>query len=123
MLFITLPEALLYWWIGRKHKVRLVHLNNIMGSQLAGILAAKMLNVPCIGHLRDFEEVDRVTKVYARLIDYHIAISGAIKDNLINLDVPREKIAVVYDAIDLQDFDDTVSMLSCVIREFNLSMG
>ncbi|MGB3225548.1 MAG: glycosyltransferase family 4 protein [Desulforhopalus sp.] len=109
LLFITLPEALRYWRIGRKYKVRLVHLNNIMGSQLAGILAAKMLKVPCIGHLRDFEEVDRVTKLYARLIDYHIAISSAIKENLLNLDVPREKIAVVYDAIDLQDFDDTVS--------------
>lgn len=119
LLFITLPEALRYWQIGRKHKVRLVHLNNIMGSQLAGILAAKLLNVPCIGHLRDFEQVDRVTKFYARLVDCHIAISGAIKDNLLNLDVPSQKIVVVYDAIDLQDFDDT---LSCdqLRRELNL---
>jgi glycosyltransferase involved in cell wall biosynthesis len=109
LLFITLPEALRYWQIGRKHKVRLVHLNNIMGSQLAGILAAKMLNVPCIGHLREFEQIDRITKFYARFIDSHIAISGAIKDNLLNLDVPSQKIVVVYDAIDLQDFDDTVS--------------
>jgi glycosyltransferase involved in cell wall biosynthesis len=69
-----------------------------------------MLGVPCVGHLRDFEEVDRVTRLYARLIDLHIAISGAIKDNLLRLDVPDEKIVVVYDAIDLQDFDDTVSI-------------
>jgi glycosyltransferase involved in cell wall biosynthesis len=120
LLFITLPEALRYWKIGRRHKVRLVHLNNIMGSQLAGILAAKMLNVPCIGHLREFEEVDRVTRFYARLIDFHIAISGAIKDNLLRLDVPCEKIVVVYDAIDLQDFNDTVSC-NHLRQELNLN--
>ena len=120
LLFITLPEAVRYWRIGRVYKVRLVHLNNIMGSQLAGILAAKMLGVPCVGHLRDFEEVDRVTRLYARLIDLHIAISGAIKDNLLRLAVPGEKIVVVYDAIDLQDFDDTVS-IGHLRQEFSLN--
>jgi glycosyltransferase involved in cell wall biosynthesis len=109
LLFVTLPEAVRYWKIGRKNKVRLVHLNNIMGSQLAGIIAAKLLDVPCVGHLRDFEEVDRVTKLYARWIDVHVAISGAIKENLLRLDVPNERIVVIYDAIDLQDFDDTIS--------------
>jgi glycosyltransferase involved in cell wall biosynthesis len=120
LLFITLPEAVGYWKIGRMYKVRLVHLNNIMGSQLAGILAAKMLGVPCVGHLRDFEEVDRVTTLYARLIDLHIAISGAIKDNLLRLLVPDEKIVVVFDAIDLQDFDDTVS-IGHLRQEFGLN--
>ena len=120
LLFITLPEAVRYWQIGRKHKVRLVHLNNIMGSQLAGILAAKMLGVPCIGHLRDFEEVDWVTRLYARLIDVHIAISTAIKVNLLRLAVPEEKIFVVHDAIDLQVFDDTVST-DQLRQEFSLN--
>jgi len=120
LLFITLPEAVCYWQIGRQYKVGLVHLNNIMGSQLAGILAAKMLNVPCVGHLRDFEEVDRVTRLYARFIDLHIAISGSIKDNLLRLAVPDEKIVVVHDAIDLQDFDDTVS-IGHLRHEFSLN--
>lgn len=120
LLFITLPEAVRYWKIGRKYKVGLVHLNNIMGSQLAGILAAKMLNVPCVGHLRDFEDVDRVTRFYARFIDFHIAISDAIRDNLLRLAVPEEKITVVYDAIDLQDFDDTVS-IGHLKQEFKLN--
>ena len=120
LLFITLPEAVRYWRIGRQHRVRLVHLNNIMGSQLAGILAAKLLGVPCVGHLRDFEEVDRVTRLYARLIDFHIAISNAIKDNLLALGVPEENLAVVYDAIDLEEFDDSVSV-DYLRQEFNLS--
>lgn len=109
LLFVTLPEAFRYYQIGRQHKVRLVHLNNIMGSQLAGILAAKFLRVPCIAHLRDFEEVDGVTKFYAKLIDVHIAISGAIKENLLRLDVPVEKISLIHDAIDIDDFNKNIS--------------
>ncbi|MBL4903599.1 MAG: glycosyltransferase family 4 protein [Desulfocapsa sp.] len=109
LLFVTLPEAIRYYRIGRKNKVCLVHLNNILGGQLAGIWAAKMLGVPCVAHLRDFEEVDGVTKFYAKFIDSHIAISGAIKDNLLRLKIPEEKIDTIYDAIDLDDFNDQLS--------------
>lgn len=99
-LFVTAPEAWRYYRLGRRHGVRLVHLNNILGSQLAGILAAKLLRVPCVAHLRDFEEVDGMTRFYARLIDHHVAISSAIRQNLLDLGVPPEKISTVHDAID-----------------------
>jgi glycosyltransferase involved in cell wall biosynthesis len=120
LLCVTLPEAVRYTLIGKKHGARLVHLNNIMGSQLAGILAAKFLGVPCVAHLRDFEEVDDVTKMYSKMIDAHIAISGAIKENLLRLAVAEEKITIVHDAIDLQDFDDTLSCDS-LRKEFHLT--
>lgn len=109
LLFITLPEAIRYYQLGRECKVQLVHLNNIMGSQMAGIIAAKLLGVPCIAHLRDFERVNFVTKMYAKMIDAHIAISGEIKKNLLHLGIPEEKIFVVHDSIDLHDFDVTLS--------------
>ncbi len=120
LLFVTLPEAIRYYQIGRKYKVRLVHLNNIMGSQLAGILAAKFLNVPCVGHLRNFEEVDGVTKFYAKLIGVHIAISGAIRENLLHLAVPEKKIFLIHDAIDLDDFNSTIQC-EYLRKEFNLN--
>jgi len=107
VVFVTLPEAFRYFCLGRKHQVALVHLNNILGSQLAGILAAKLLRVPCVAHLRDFEEVHPITSFYASLVDHHIAISGAIRDNLRQLGVPVEKITVVHDAIDLPYFQST----------------
>lgn len=122
LLFVTLPEAFHYYRIGRRYKVRIVHLNNILGSQLAGILAAKFLGVPCVAHLRDFENVTGVTQFYAKLIDMHIAISGAIKENLLRLAVPEEKISIIYDAIDLDDFND---QLSCeyLRHEFDIHNG
>jgi glycosyltransferase involved in cell wall biosynthesis len=103
-LFVTTPEAWRYYRLGRRHRVRLVHLNNILGSQLAGILAAKLLRVPCVAHLRDFEEVDSITRLYARLIDHHVAISSAIRQNLLELGVPAEKISIVHDAVDPRSF-------------------
>jgi glycosyltransferase involved in cell wall biosynthesis len=104
LLLVHLPEAWRYYRLGRRHRVRLVHLNNILGSQLAGILAAKLLRVPCVAHLRDFEEISPITRLYARLIDHHIAISSAIRQNLLELDVPNEKISIVHDAVDAQSF-------------------
>ncbi|WP_136514437.1 glycosyltransferase family 4 protein [Geomonas edaphica] len=103
-LFVYLPEGVRYYRIGKRHGVHLVHLNNIFGSQIAGIVAAKLLGVPCVAHLRDFEEVDRVTRFLARLVDHHVAISGAIEANLLELGVKRSRISVVHDAIDLEAF-------------------
>jgi 3-keto-L-gulonate-6-phosphate decarboxylase len=90
-----------------------------MGSQLAGILAAKFLKVPCVAHLRDFEEVDKVTKLYAKLINSHIAISEAIKDNLSRLAVQEDNIVIIHDAIDIDDFDKKISC-EYLRKEFNL---
>lgn len=120
--FINLPEALKYFLLGRKHQVGIVHLNNILGSQLAGILAAKFLRVPCVAHLRDFEEVHPVTRCYARLIDHHVAISAAIRDNLLQLGVPAEKISIVHDAIDLREFNADIDC-RYLMREFSLEHG
>lgn len=105
MMFVYLPEAYVYYKIGKKYNINLVHLNNIMGSQLSGIMAAKLLRVPCVAHLQDFERVSMSTRFYARLIDHHIAISNSIKENLLELGVAPEKITVVYHAIDLCEFN------------------
>lgn len=122
IVFITLPEAITYYLIGRRHKVKLVHLNNILGSQLAGIIAAKLLRVPCVAHLRDFEQVDFVTKFYATLIDHHVAISNAIKKNLLELDIPENQISLIWDAIDLDDFNKK-PLVSCLYNEFEHKTG
>lgn len=103
-LSVTLPEAVRYWRIGTRHRVRLVHLNNNVESQLAGILAAKLLGVPCVAHARSFQPVDWILRAHARLVDHHIAISSAIRDNLLELGVPPERITVVFDGIDLERF-------------------
>lgn len=122
VVFVTLPDSFRYTRLGRKHRAGLVHLNNILGTQLAGILAAKFLRVPCVAHLRDFEEVHPITRFYARLIDHHVAISGAVRDNLRQLGVPDERITVVHDALDLEDFQLAANAGS-LAEEFGLAPG
>lgn len=119
--FVTIPEAVKYFRLGRKHRVALVHLNNMFGCQLAGILAAKFLRVPCVAHLRDFEAVDPFTRFYARQIDHHVAISGAVRDNLRQLGVPDGRITVVHDALDLADFQPAAE--GHLAEEFGLAPG
>ena len=115
-----IPDAVRYYRIGKRHEVKIVHLNNIMGSQLPGILAAKMLNVPCVAHLRDFERVTFITKTYARLINHHIAISTAIKNNLLALGIPEGKITIVHDSIDIDEFSPEV-VSNELYEEFQVS--
>ncbi len=122
-----LPEAFRLYRIGKRHSVKLLHFNNIIGSHLSGIIAAKLLRVPCVAHLRDYERPSKTTKAYAHCIDHHIAISESIKENLINLGVTLDKISVVYDAVDVQFFskqtgiDDLRSEFG--IRENELLIG
>lgn len=105
---VTLPEAFFYYSIGRKHKVNLIHLNNIFGSQLAGIIAAKMLRVPCVAHMRDFEQIGFLTRLFSRFIDFHVAISTSIRSRLLDLQVPESRISIIYNAIDLDTFDPDI---------------
>jgi predicted outer membrane repeat protein len=103
---VHLPEGLRYYRIGRKHQVSIVHLNNIIGSQLSGIIAAKLLRVPLIAHMRDFEAISPVTRLYARAVDHFVAISQAVRHNIGQLGVADEKITLVHDAIDITALKD-----------------
>lgn len=109
LFFIILPESFRIYRIGRKQGAGLVHLNNSSGSQLSGIIAAKLLHVPCVAHLRDYEQQCRSARINAGLVDHHIAISESIKDNLVSLGVAQEKISVVYDAVNLSRFPQETS--------------
>lgn len=122
LICITIPESFRYYKIGKRHNVKIIHLNNILGGQLAGIIAGKLLRVPIVAHLRDFEEVHWITKFYAQVIDHHIAISSAIKKNLLELGVGEERISIVWDAVDLKKFDSNVPY-EYLLGEFNIKKG
>ncbi|MBS0013786.1 MAG: glycosyltransferase family 4 protein [Desulfobacterales bacterium] len=104
MICFILPEALRIYRIGRKQGTGLVHLNNALGGQLSGIIAAKLLGVPCVAHLRDYEQPCHSARIHAGWVDHHIAISESVKNNLLALGVGPEKISIVYDSVDLAAF-------------------
>lgn len=100
----TIPTAMEYARLGKHHDPDLVHLNNIIGGQLDGLLAAKMLGVPCIAHARGFQSPDPVLWAASRVVDHHLAISTAIAENLEEAGAPRNHISLVPDGIDVERF-------------------
>ena len=101
---INLPEALWYYRVGKKHNVALLHLNNGFPGHLSGLVAAKLLRVPCVGHLRGFIEEGFSNSLLARCVDHHIAISKAVYDLMRRIKIPEDRISIVHNAINLAKF-------------------
>lgn len=118
--FITFPEALWYRKLVLRHKIDLIHLNN--GFQNAGIMAAKITGTPCVSHLRGFLEDGIITRFAARFIDHHVAISTAVKDNLLQLGVPEDRITLVHDAIDKNEYRPGIAY-DYLFDEFEVKPG
>jgi glycosyltransferase involved in cell wall biosynthesis len=93
----------LAWRVLVRYQVSLVHLNNSLGSNLEGVLAAWLHGVKCVLSLRCFEFNSIESRIAARWVYQFIAVSQAVADSLVLLGVPREKIQVIYDGIDLQE--------------------
>lgn len=87
--------------LARAHQVRLIHANNNIVSNLPAILAARKLGIPCIVHQRLYEPPSRMVRVLSRLATCHVAMSHSIADQLVEWGVPRPKVRVLYDGIDL----------------------
>lgn len=98
-----LPTAVRYASIARSSGAELIHLNNNVESQLSGLLGAKLSNVPCVAHNRSFQRPQRALRWHFKLVDHHIAISTAVRDNLLELGAPEHRVAVVHDAVNVEE--------------------
>ncbi|HOW59380.1 MAG TPA: glycosyltransferase family 4 protein [Candidatus Omnitrophota bacterium] len=97
-------------------KIDLIHLNNDIDSQNAGIFAAKITNKPFVCHLRSMRSLTRKEKFLAKLIYHFIAISEAGRDFYIKEGLPPHKITVSYDP-----FDVNVTATRAIAPAMNLS--
>lgn len=93
------PQALRYRGLARSWRASLIHLNNNAESQLPGLLAARLAGIPCVAHARSFQRDRRSTRLHLSLADHHIAISTAVRDNLVELGVEPEEISVIPDGV------------------------
>ncbi len=79
----------------------LLHGNSLSTAQFTG-LAGEVLDIPAIAHVREIEHLNpaRVRRIEKnRTI---IAVSNAVREHLIGEGVSEEKIAVVYNGVDLE---------------------
>ena len=103
-LFNFLPFFLRLLWLAKCFRVDLIHANNEPFCNRAALLVAKVLQIPCICHIRggDHEGSQLMQWTYS-LPDHFISVSHWVAKTLQeNLHIAGNKISVVYDGIALE---------------------
>ena len=103
-LFNFLPFFLRLLWLAKCFRVDLIHANNEPFCNRAALLVAKVLQIPCICHIRggDHEGSQLMQWTYS-LPDHFISVSHWVSKSLQeNLHIAANKISVVYDGIALE---------------------
>ncbi|NNG24213.1 glycosyltransferase family 4 protein [Telluria aromaticivorans] len=102
--FNMLPYALRYYRAFRKGGVDLVYLNNDCSCNMAAAVGARLARLPLVLHARGFNADTRGNRWVLQHIDHCIAVSRAVKRELIELGLPAEKCTVVPEGLDLTQF-------------------
>jgi glycosyltransferase involved in cell wall biosynthesis len=85
----------------RAHKVDVVHVNNGLSLNVAAMIAARVLRIRLVVHQRGWESPSKKLTLAKRLLDKApiIAISKAIRDHLLTLQLNADSIRQVYDVV------------------------
>jgi glycosyltransferase involved in cell wall biosynthesis len=70
--------------------------------------------------MRGFADHDRTTRFLARFVNRYVAISKAVREDLLQLGVPEERISLVHNAIRAEIFNDNIEY-DYLKEEFNLA--
>lgn len=97
--------------IVKKHDAHLIHCNT--GLTLEGLSAARLLNVPCVVHMRGFPSGSKHEKSLIPSVSHFIAVSNAVKDALCINGVLHHNVSTVYDPVSFNPNTES----SSVIRE------
>jgi len=116
------PAGVRYGCVARRIDADVIHLNNNVESQPSGILAARLAGLPCVAHCRSFQRPLPSLRWYASLVDHHVAISTAVRQDLVELGVPEERISVVHDAVNVEEIRSEADR-SAPREEFGIGEG
>lgn len=105
-IFILFSKTIQTWKIIHKKSVSLVHINTNITSGIPAILAAKLSNIPCICHIRETRKLIKREKIFAKLVDKFIVLNNDAYE-IYKQDIPPERIKVIYDGVDLDEFNET----------------
>lgn len=82
----------------QKTGIQLLHANTLQLGRLSGRLS-KMTGIPSVSHIREFGTIKN--KMRRDLSDNQalIAVSNAVKDNLVNQGLPADRVSVIYNGV------------------------
>jgi len=105
--------------ISKFHKIDIIHLNNYF--LLEGIIAAKILKIPCLVHLRCFFEhkYDILSKSIKH-VSHVIGVSNAVSTSIPSDQIPAYKVTTIYDPVDIGLFETAASKRDSVRKKLNL---
>lgn len=93
-------------WTAWRFKADAVHANNEPLCNRAALLVAKVLRIPAICHVRGDLEGSRLMKWAFGLPDHFIPVSHWVSKNIqTHMEVPEEKVTVIYDGLELDVLD------------------
>ncbi len=89
--------------LAKKHNIQIVHTSDSWFNPY--ILQLKnRLKIPVMTHIRNLLTTDQVSKYYFDEMDYIISISEQSKSPLIESGISRDKIEVILNCVDLNEF-------------------
>lgn len=101
----VLPGAIRLLGIIRREKIDLVHLNDVFISNREGAIAARLAGVPCLSHIRAFEQLTSFDRFLTQHVDAFVYISRAIAAVHERQGVPPDRGRVIHNALALEEFE------------------
>jgi len=101
-----LPFFVQLLWTAWRFKADLIHANNEPLCNRAALLVGKILKIPTVCHVRGDQDGSRLMKWAYTLPDRFISVSHWVAKSMQEkLQVPADKIDVIYDGIELEKLD------------------
>ena len=104
-----LPGTAALLRIIRREKVDIVHLNNGLGFDHDGILAARLTGARCIVHERGFMKLSAVSRWLSRYVDTVVCVSDAVLRHLKDQKPASRTVRKVYDGVDPGEIENSGS--------------
>jgi len=85
--------------LAKKTGAKIIHSNSTT-AHIVGGMAAEKIGVPAIWHARDMVSLEKIAPALAQRATCIVAISGCVAEKLQNDGVPAEKIRIVHNGLD-----------------------
>jgi len=100
----TLPWARRVRELASQESTRLIHCNDTLSVSQIGILAARQANLPCICHVRRFDQFGPFERWLAGSVQHIVFNSRATRQHLVDQGGTLLPLSVVHNGISLEEF-------------------
>ena len=91
--------------VAKRYRPDLIHVNNEPLCNRGALLAAKLLGIPAVCHVRGDQEGSFAMRWFYRIPTHFVPVSNWVSENIGRLGIPPERRTVVYDGLELGGLD------------------